>query len=147
MNAWPDRLRRSLPGLWAGAMLALGGVAAPSLFALLERVDAGRVAGRLFTIEAQLSLLLCVVLGVLERRRAAAHAASGIGSRVSAEVLLVLGALFCTVLGHFAVQPMMVAARAGQGFWSFGALHAFSSALFLLKGLLVLTLAWRATRA
>jgi hypothetical protein len=51
------------------------------------------------------------------------------------------------VLGHFALQPMMEAARAGQGRWSFGALHGLSSALFLLKGLLVATLAWRATRA
>ena len=142
-----ERLRRVLPGVWAGLMLALGAVAAPSLFALLERADAGRVAGRLFTVEAQLSLVLCVVLGLLERRRAALRAEAGAGSRISAELLLVLGALFCTVLGHFALQPMMEAARAGQGGWSFGALHGASSGLFLLKGLLVATLAWRATRA
>lgn len=142
-----ERLRRVLPGLWAGLMLALGAVAAPSLFALLERPDAGRVAGRLFAVEAQLSLVLCVALGLLERRRAAQRAEAGTGSRVSAELLLVLGALFCTVLGHFALQPMMEAARAGQGAWSFGALHALSSGLFLLKGLLVATLAWRVTLA
>jgi hypothetical protein len=38
---------------------------------------------------------------------------------------------------------MMEAARAGQGAWSFGALHAVSSGFFALKGLLVLALAWR----
>jgi hypothetical protein len=42
---------------------------------------------------------------------------------------------------------MMAAARAGQGAWSFGALHAASSGLFGLKGLLVLALAWRLTAA
>lgn len=147
MTGIAERLRRVLPGLWAGLILALGAVAAPSLFALLERAQAGRVAGRLFTVEAQLSLGLCIALGLLERKRAAQRAEAGAGTRVSAELLLVLGALFCTVLGHFALQPMMEAARAGQGPWSFGALHGLSSGLFLLKGLLVATLAWRATRA
>jgi hypothetical protein len=147
VTGFAERLRRVLPGLWAGLMLALGAVAAPSLFALLERSQAGLVAGRLFTVEAQLSLVMCIALGLLERQRGARRAAAGAGSRVSAELLLVLGALFCTVLGHFALQPMMEAARAGQGRWSFGALHGLSSALFLLKGLLVATLAWRATRA
>lgn len=146
MTGFAERLRRVLPGLWAGLMLALGAVAAPSLFALLERSQAGLVAGRLFKVEAQLSLVLCIALGLLERRRAALRVEAGAGTRVSAELLLVLGALFCTVLGHFALQPMMEAARAGQGRWSFGALHGLSSALFLLKGLLVATLAWRASR-
>ena len=42
---------------------------------------------------------------------------------------------------------MMAAARAGQGGLSFGALHAVSGGLFVLKGLLVLALAWRLSRA
>ncbi len=146
MTGLSERLRRLLPGVWAGLMLALGAVAAPSLFMLLERTEAGRVAGRLFTVEAQLSLVLAVALGLLERTRAARRAEAGDGPRISAELLLVLGALFCTVLGHFALQPMMAVARAGQGAWSFGALHGLSSALFALKGLLVATLAWRASR-
>jgi hypothetical protein len=139
-----ERLRRALPGLWLGMLLALAFVAAPSLFAILDRPVAGRVAARLFAIEAQLSLLLAVMLGLLERARAAQQL-PGLESRVSAELLLVLGALFCTVLGHYAIQPMMDAARAGQGTWSFGALHAASSGFYLLKSLLVATLAWRST--
>lgn len=141
-----ERIRRLLPGVWFGLLLALGAVAAPSLFALLDRPLAGRVAGRLFAMEAQASLVLSVVLGLLERQRAARRAAAGTGSRISGELLLVLGALFCTVLGHHALQPMMEAARAGEGRWSFGALHAASSAFFGLKALLVATLAWRASR-
>jgi hypothetical protein len=141
-----DRLRRALPGLWLGMLLALAFVAAPSLFAILDRPMAGRVAGRLFAIEAQLSLLLAVVLGLLERAHAVRQL-PGQGSRISAELLLVLGALFCTVLGHFAIQPMMETARAGQGRWSFGALHAASTGFYLLKSLLVATLAWRSTRS
>ena len=75
----------------------------------------------------------------------AAQAPEAQVSVMSAEILLVLGALFCTVLGYFALQPAMEAARAGQGAWSFGAIHGASSALFALKGVLLLVLAWRAT--
>ena len=64
---------------------------------------------------------------------------------MSANVLLVLGALFCTVLGHYGLRSAMDAARAGQGALSFGALHGLSVAFFGLKGLLVLALAWRLT--
>lgn len=147
-EAVTERLRRLLPAAWLGLMLALGAVAAPSLFALLDRPSAGRVAGRLFAIEAQLSLLLCVVLGLIERARAARRAQRGGGSsRLSGELLLVLGALFCTVLGHHALQPMLEAARAGHGAWSFATLHAVASGLFGLKALLVTALAWRAVRS
>jgi hypothetical protein len=144
VSAVPERVRRLLPGVWLGALLAVGLLAAPALFALLERPVAGRVAGRLFAVEAQASLVLAVLLGLLERARVQRRAASGTGSRISAELLLALGALFCTVFGHYALQPMLEAARAGEGRWSFGALHAVSSALFGLKALLVGTLAWRA---
>lgn len=145
--AWSERLRRVLPGVWLGLLLAIAAVAAPSLFALLDRPSAGRVAARLFALEAQASLFFAVLLGLLERRRAGVRAAAGQGSLASAELLLVLGALFCTVLGHHALQPMMEAARAGSGRWSFGALHAVSTAFYGLKTLLVAALAWRAGRA
>jgi hypothetical protein len=87
-----------------------------------------------------------MVLFIIERQRTRHVAAAQPGTSVmSAEVLLTLGALFATVLGHFALRPMMEAAKAGQGSVSFGALHAISSSLFLFKGLLVLALAWRLT--
>jgi len=143
-GSWVDRARRVLPAAWTGVSLGLGFVAAPALFAVLDRASAGRVAARLFAAEALISIVLCVVLALLERGRAARRAQAGAGSRLSAELLLVLGALFCTVFGHYAIQPMLEAARTGQGRWSFGALHGASSALYAVKLLLVATLAWRA---
>ena len=134
-----------LAGLWAGVLLCIGAVAAPAGFALLAPADAGRVAGRMLAIEAYLSLALVIVLFAIERKRARDAATAGAGSVLSANIVLLLGALFCTVAGYFAVVPMMAAARAGQGAWSFGALHAVSSGFFVLKGLLVLALAWRLT--
>ena len=135
---WP-RASGVLAGLWAGVLLCLGAMAAPAAFATLVTADAARVAGRLFAQEAYLSLLVAVLLIVAER----AGRAQGAGSVFGVNLQLLLGTLFCTVAGYFAVQPMMAAARAGQGPVSFAVLHGVSAALFCLKGLLVLVLAWR----
>ena len=138
------RVAALLAGLWAGVILAIGLIGAPAGFAVLATpAEAGRVAGRMFAVEAPLSLALAVVIFLLERRRARGEAEAGRGSQFNANMLLALGALFCTVAGYYAIQPMMAAARAGQGAWSFGALHAASTVFFALKGLLVLALAWR----
>jgi hypothetical protein len=132
-----------LAGLWTGMLAAIGLMAAPALFALLPRATAGMVAGHLFAQEAYAGLAIAVVLFLLLRRRARIAAEAGTGSLFSTDMLLVLGALFCTVLGYFALQPMMAPARAGQGPLSFAALHGVSTALFVLKGLLIAALAWR----
>ena len=139
-----ERLRRLIPGLWVGLLLCIAAVAAPAIFATLERADAGRVVGRIFVVEAWSSLALAVLLLALERARARRRAEVGEGSVLSAEMLLLLGAVFCTVAGYFGIQPLMPAARAGQGAFSFGQLHAISSAFFALKLLLLSGLAWRA---
>jgi hypothetical protein len=140
------RVAAVLAGLWAGVLLGIAAIAAPSAFATLASADAGRFVGRVFAQEAYLSLGVAVVLLMVERQRSHAAAAGGTGSVFSANILLLLGTLFCTVGGYFAVQPMMEAARAGQGVVSFGTLHAVSGGLFVLKGVLVLVLAWRLTR-
>jgi hypothetical protein len=139
-----ERARRLLPGLWAGFLLCVAAVATPAAFAVLVQADAGRVAGRILAQEATVSLVLGVLLLVLERARARRAAAAGQGSQFSTGMVLALGALFCTVLGYYAVQTQMPAARAGQGPLSFGQLHAVSAVFFGIKGLLVLVLAWRA---
>ena len=137
------RLACLLAGLWAGVMLCIGAMAAPTAFASLAAADAGRVAGRLFAQEAYASLALALVLYVIERQRSRDAAEAGIGSVLSTNIVLLFGTLMCTVAGYFALQPMMAAARAGQGAWSFAALHIAAGVLFVLKGLLVLALAWR----
>lgn len=141
-----DRLRRSLPALWAGALLAVGGMAAPAAFALLTRADAGRLVGRLFELEAWSGLALGAALLLLERRHARALADAGAGSVLSTNLLLLLAALFCTVAGHFALLPMMDQARSGRGPLSYAMLHGISALLFVLKTSLVLLLAWRVQR-
>lgn len=141
------RVAALIAGLWAGILLCIGAIAAPAAFATLAPPDAGRFVNRVFEHDAYLSIGVAVVLFVIERQRSRDAAEAGAGSVFSANLMLLLGTLFCTVAGYFAVQPMMDAARAGQGALSFGMLHAISAGFFLLKGLLVLALAWRLSAA
>ena len=138
-----QRFATVLAGLWAGLLAGIGAIAAPSAFATLARTDAGRLVNRVFMTEAYVSLAIAMLLFLIERRCTRDAAEAGEGSHVSANLVLLLGTLFCTVGGYFAIQPMLEAARAGQGRWSFGTLHAVSSTLFVLKGVLVMVLAWR----
>lgn len=141
MNA--TRLAAWLSGLWAGVLLGVALIGAPAGFATVASEAAGRIAGRMFAQEAYLSLAVAVVLFLVLRAQARRRAEAGAGSLFSTDMLLVLGTLFCTVAGYFALQPMMAAARAGQGGWSFGALHGASMGLYALKTLLAALLAWR----
>lgn len=142
-----DRLRALLPAIWAGALLTVAAVATPAAFAILPAADAGRVVARVLAQEAGISLALGVIVLLLERHAAGRAAVEHGGSRFSAGMLLALGTFFCTVLGYYALQPLMQAARAGQGAFSFAQLHAVSAASYVVKTGLVLALAWRAAAA
>lgn len=139
-----DRWRRLIPGLWAGWLLCVALLATPAPFAVLVQAEAGRVVGRMLAQEAYTSLALGILLLVLERIAARRAVAAGTGSQFSLPMALAIGTLFCTIAGYFALQPMMAAARLGQGPLSFGQLHAVSAAFYGLKAALVAVLAWRA---
>lgn len=138
------RLARIAPALWAGLLLCIALVATPAPFATLPKPDAGRVVARILAQEAGISLAFAVALLLAERRRARAAAAAGSGSVFSAEMVLILGTLACTIVGWFVVEPLMVQARAGRASLGFGQLHLISAACYGVKCLLVLALAWRA---
>lgn len=143
-----ERLRRLLPALWLGALLALAALVAPASFELLPRSDAGRLNGLLFAREAWASIGLALLLWLLERRRARIAAAERRGSVLSTEMVLLLAVLLVTLLARHGVQPMVEAARGGApGPLGFAALHAISVGLYGVKLLLVAALAWRAAAA
>lgn len=139
------RFQAWLSGLWAGVIVGSGGIAAPSLFLVLDRPLAGTGAGQIFSMEAKLSLALAIVLFLIERRRVRDEAErTGANQVMTSNLLLILGALFLTVFGYFALHPMMQAAQAGQPTaLSFGALHGISAVMYWLKAVLVMALAWR----
>jgi len=139
------RFAKLLAGLWAGMLIGLGAIGAPAGFAVTTVEIAGRTAGRMFSIEAYVSLAAATLLLLLTRKAAAAEVDQPPVPALNTNLLLVLGTLFCTIVGYFVIQPMMAVARTGQGSLSFGALHGLSAGFFALKGLLVLSLAWRLT--
>jgi hypothetical protein len=134
--------RRVLPAAWLGWLLCTALAATPAPFAVLARADAGRVVARVLAAEAYLSLALGVVLLLIERAASRAEASS----RFSTGMVLALGTLFCTIVGYFAVQPLLAAARMGQGVLGFGQLHTASLVFFAIKVVLVAALAWRGSR-
>jgi hypothetical protein len=141
------RVQTLLAALWGGFLLCVALAAAPTAFAVLERAQAGQFVGRLFGIEAPVSLAAALILMMLARRLSRDAAEAGVAGAVfSAEFVLPAVALFCTIAGYYGLQPLMADARAGVGVASFAALHGASLAFFALKGLAVLALAWRLSR-
>ena len=142
-----ESVRRLLPGLWFGVLLAIALIATPAASQSLDKTAFGAVARAIFAREAPTSLVLGVLILVIERRDALArHLATGT-SQFSTEMTLAIGALFCTVAGYYGLQPIMEQARSGAaGALTFMQWHAISLAFFGVKGLLVLALAWKATR-
>jgi Domain of unknown function (DUF4149) len=142
-----ESLRRLLPALWLGLLLAIALIATPAASNALDKASFGAVARAIFAREAPTSLVLGVLILVIERRDALArHLATGV-TQFSTEMLLAAGALFCTVAGYYGLLPALEQARLGEPTQlSFLQLHALSLAFFGLKGLLVLALAWKATR-
>ena len=142
-----ESLRRLLPGLWLGVLLAIALIATPAASNSLDKASFGAVARAIFAREAPTSLIFGVLILVIERRDALArHMATGV-TQFSTEMLLAAGALFCTVAGYYGLLPAMEQARlGGPTQLTFLQLHALSLAFFGLKGLLVLALAWKATR-
>jgi len=140
------RVAAALAGAWAGSIAAIGFVAAPILFATLPRADAGRVAARLFAVDATIGICAGALLLLFTFQLARRAAESG-ASRFSSDMLLVLGALFCIVAGHYAVEPMMEARLRGEGSASFAVLHGVAATFFAVKLVVVGILAWRLTGA
>ncbi len=127
--------RRLLLALWAGLLVGIGGLVAPTLFAILaNRVVAGGIAAELFRrttfVSIAVALVLCLVAPVA--RAGAARLWR----------LAPLGPAALLALGEFAVKPMLEAARAASGpaGRAFIAWHATSAALFALATLIVMAL-------
>lgn len=119
------RIVAMLLALWAGSLVTVCAIAAPSAFAVLpERQLAGQVAARLFLIETIIGVVVAaIVLSVY-----------GLG-RVplprSVAVLIAIGAA-APLISHVALSPLMNAARAAGDMVRFGMLHGVSALLFAI---------------
>lgn len=140
------RARLLIATLWAGSLWTVGYLVAPTLFATLaDKVLAGTIAGRLFRIEAWLSLACAVALLVLVRPSSGPE-----NAKIRRQLCwLVGGMLACTLIGYFSLQPFMSALRDAAGAagvmdseakMQFGILHGVSSAFYLVQSLLAVAL-------
>src|SRR5664279_601167 len=96
-RSMPGRIGALLAGVWAGLMAGVGAIAASVLFASLPRADAGRIAGRLFAIEATVGLAAGAVLAIIALQVGRQRGESGAGRRFGSELMLALAALLCLV--------------------------------------------------
>ena len=133
------RIRLLLITAWVGSLWTIGYLAAPTLFmTLADRVLAGTIAGKLFRVEAWVSVLIgsCLLLMLRVRRPGELHRAL--------MLKLVAAMLACTLFGYFALQPSMASLREsavggileGAARTKFGLLHGIASALYLIQSLL-----------
>jgi Domain of unknown function (DUF4149) len=149
VSSAPHRIFRLLIVVWVGSLLTIGYAAAPTLFAVLDRVAAGNVAATLFRIEAFIGVvcgILSLALGNLLVRR-------GSGAYRPLRWFIV-GMLVCVLVGYFSLQPFMDALRraaldagvdVGHSIYAtrFGVLHGVSSTIYLIESLLGLALVWK----
>ena len=127
---------RILLTLWVGGMWTVGYIVAPVLFKLLEKQQAGMVAGQLFTVMSYIGLFCAVFL---------------IGGQLMQSVTMnnwrlwtLIVMLAIVIIGQFVLQPMMAELKAaglvGEAAKQFGRLHGVSSILFLINSIAGLVL-------
>jgi hypothetical protein len=132
------RLAGLLLSLWAGSLVTVCGLAAPSAFAVLERSSAGQLAAQLFFAETLIGAAVAIAVVL----------ASKVGGFVLARatwIAVALGAL-APVASEIVLGPMMRAAKAAGDMGRFGALHGISAALFALACVCAVTAVWRFNR-
>ena len=125
------RIERVLGVLWIGGLWTIGYVVAPVLFMMLPKIQAGEIAGRLFSIIGFAGLVIGLALALIARWR---------GTRLTFWLLVAMWV--SVVIGVAVLQPVMGDLKA-QGLIpgtdaarTFGILHGVSSLLYLLTSVL-----------
>jgi len=149
MNRWTDKLALIVVTFWVGALWAIGGLAAPTLFKVIPTSYlAGQVAGKMFTLVAYVGMASAIYL-VVHR-----FARSGVGAFKESFFWIVITMLVITLLGHFGIQPVIaeiksqaaVPADLMQGMFAdrFRTWHGIASIAYLVECLLGIALVLRA---
>lgn len=141
LKTLPDSLAHITLTLWVGGLWAIGYLAAPALFSALpdDRVLAGMLAGRMFTLIAYVGMACGVYLLIFRFVRFGAAAFK------QGVLWMLLVMLALTAAGHFGIQPVMVALKA-QAMPAdvmhsvfkdrFATWHGISSVVYLIESLL-----------
>jgi hypothetical protein len=132
--------RLLVAALWAGSLWALGYIAAPAAFAVLESGQAGNLVATLLSRQAWLSIACALLLFVLLWRSSDLAPA-----RKRFLNLLVLAMLACALVMFVGLQPAMAQLRelAGEGgvraspYWTrFAVMHGVSQLFHVVQSIL-----------
>jgi len=130
MNNACERAKLLITTAWVGSLWTIGYLVAPTLFVTLsDTAWAGTIAGRLFYVEACFSVVCALLLSAFSLYQ------------YKRLPWLVLGMLFCTIIGYFVLHSFMVNLRAAgltnpEVKWQFGLLHGISSGVYLMQSIL-----------
>ena len=133
-----QRLIGMLLTLWAGSLLTVCAVAAPSAFAVLDRRGAGTLAGRLFLIETLIGVVVAACFLV-------AFAMGRVTATRAAAILVAIGAA-APLASEVVLGPLMQAARNAGDMARFGMLHGVSALFFGVACVCSLAAAWLFSR-
>lgn len=128
---------RILLTLWVGGLWAIGYIAAPTIFAMLDdRKLAGALAGQMFHIISYIGLVCGILLFISLLKRAGVHW----------RIWIIATMVALVACGEFILQPMMESLKV-QGLVEgsatkkqFGMLHGVASIIYLAVSLLGLSL-------
>lgn len=132
-----DAAERILLTAWIGGMWAIGYIAAPTLFTLLDdRKMAGQLAGQMFHIINWIGLICGILLLILIIKRY---------GRIW-QLWVLLAMVLVVANNEFVLQPMMADLKAlglqegSEAKSRFGMLHGVSSILYLFTSIMGLIL-------
>jgi hypothetical protein len=146
MRSFADGLHAIALTLWIGGLWAVGLLVAPTLFyAMSDRVIAGSIAGRLFTLVAYIGIGCAAYLLFFRLARFGATALK------HGRFWIVLTMLVLILIGEFGVQPVLAAIR-NQALPAevmesmfrdrFATWHGVASVLYLIECVLGVLLVW-----
>ncbi len=147
MRFFSDALQSVAITLWVGGMWAIGFIVTPLLFARVpERMLAGLIAGKLFTLVAYIGIACALVLLLFRMAR------FGVAALKQGTFWVVVAMLALVLIGEFGVQPVLESLKAqalpkevmASIFRDrFGTWHGVASGLYVIQSLLGLVLVVR----
>jgi len=138
---WPQAVHALALTAWAGALWTVGYVVAPVLFATLDKISAGNVAARLFSLVTWIGVVCALILIVLR-----GWVLPGARDWALWAVVLMLA---LAVAGHWGIVPLLADLRAKAAplpvmesaeRGAFALWHGVSAVLYLIQSLLAAAL-------
>ncbi|PSJ79638.1 DUF4149 domain-containing protein [Neisseria iguanae] len=139
-----NKLTTALAGVWLGWQVMAGYIAAPVLFESLPKLQAGAIAGKLFSVVSYTGLVIWALVYFVGKRATVVQHVCSINGKLIA--LLWTG----LAVNQFLITPVIEAHKNQTANWllsltggSFGIWHGISSLIYMICAILAVVLVWR----